>query len=279
MSTLIVAWLCSLGPPAQADPVAAAEPEAAVREAAQEGFRSDAAKYRIVLGAGMRELTLLERPVLGWSNPARNGEDGVCFVWLLDGRPEVIGSMFTYTTRGVMRTKHLFHSLAAGPLSADFGDLRVWAPTGPGVQFKPVPGSPAPAEQPRLRLVQMKALARQFSARLVDQQGKAAELRLMPQPLYRYQPKASEVRDGAIFAFAYDRDPEALLLLEARGPADAPQWNYALARFHFVDLWASHQGQEVWHVEALPVMKNLYLGMREMQDSPYLSVLKRSDPQ
>ena len=41
------------------------------------------------------------------------------------------------------------------------------------------------------------------------------ELRLLPKPLYRYEPKAGPVIDGAVFAFVMGTDPESLLLIEA----------------------------------------------------------------
>jgi hypothetical protein len=277
MSIAIFVWLSSAAP-MQAEAPPAAPAQESEHDAALARFKADAATYRISLGGkDSRKLSLLEGPVLRWSNPARNGEDGAVFLWLLDGRPEVIGSLFTFSIRGVERYKHLFHSLSASPVTADYGDLRAWAPAGPGLKFKPVQGGPPVAGQPRLRQVQMRAMAREFSARMVDLKGGAAELRLMPQPLYRYEPEGGEVQDGAIFAFAFDRDPEVLLVLEARGGEDQAQWHYALARFHFVQLWVSHKGQQVWQAEALPRMQYLTMGMRDLLDSPYISFMKPAD--
>src|SRR5437588_2197570 len=106
-------------------------------------FKADAAEYAIRLASRPKEkLTLHDEPLLHWGNPARTGEDGAVFVWLLDGRPEVIGSVFTYRLPNVIRRKHEYHSLAAGPLTAEYRGQRVWAPKSAGVTFQPVSGPP-----------------------------------------------------------------------------------------------------------------------------------------
>src|SRR4029079_4791320 len=64
---------------------------------AVQDFKSDAAAYVIRLTSRPKEkLKLHEESLFHWGNPARTGEDGAVFVWTLDGRPEVIGSVFTY---------------------------------------------------------------------------------------------------------------------------------------------------------------------------------------
>ncbi|MCI0684868.1 MAG: hypothetical protein L0Y71_22450, partial [Gemmataceae bacterium] len=177
-----------------------------------ERFQKAASQYDIRLeDAAKTKLAFVAKPLLHWDNPARTAEDGAVFVWLKDGRPEVIGSIFTYKITNV-RTKHEFQSLAASPLSARYEGKVVWKPRAAGVTFRPVPDAPAPAENERLRLVQMRALARDFDARLIDLKGETNELRLMPQPLFRYGADNSNVLDGAIFSFALGTDPEALLL-------------------------------------------------------------------
>ena len=101
-------------------------------------FKADAAAYVIrLISRPDNKLALREEPLLHWGNPARNGEDGAVFVWMLDGRPEVIGSVFTYRHGDLIHRKHEYHSLAAGPLTAEFRGERVWAPQSAGVTFQP----------------------------------------------------------------------------------------------------------------------------------------------
>src|SRR5258708_13693666 len=60
-------------------------------------FKTDAAEYVIRLASRPKDkLALYDEPLLHWGNPARTGEDGAVFVWMLDGPPEVLGHAFTY---------------------------------------------------------------------------------------------------------------------------------------------------------------------------------------
>ena len=111
-----------------------------------------------------------------------------------------------------------------------------------------MPGAPAPAATAPLRLVQLRTVAREFSGRSLSARGQAWALRLLPQPLFRYESTDPEVIDGAVFALVSSAgtDPEVILLLEARRGADGPRWMFAAARFSDMDLWLEHKNQEVW---------------------------------
>lgn len=235
-----------------------------------EDFKADAKRYVMRLDAQPdAELTLREEPLFHWSNPARLGEDGAVFVWLLQGRPQVIGSVFTYRFGDIIRRKHEYHSLASAPLTATYGGQRVWAPRQPGIILKPVLDAPPVAETARGRLSQMKALSRRFSAKIEDYSGKKEELRLLPQPLLRYESDDKTI-DGALFSFSLGTDPEVILMLETNVGSNRPEWQYALARYHFVDLWAAYQGSEIWHAPAMPKdITNLQIGATKYQDSTY----------
>jgi hypothetical protein len=247
-------------------------------------FKVDAGEYVIRLASRPKEkLKLHEESLFHWGNPARTGEDGAVFVWMLDGRPEVIASVFTYRLPKAIRRKHEYHSLASGPLTAEYQGQRVWAPTVPGVTFQPVPDAPEPAATPRLRMSQMKAIARDFSARMVDAEGQKSDLRLIAQPLIRYEPKSKEVTDGALFSFSLGTDPEVILLLEARVPSGraasrGPVWQYAFARFHYVSLTAAFKNKDVWHVEPLPDISTLEIGSPKYQDSVYATYHTATTP-
>jgi hypothetical protein len=255
---------------------AKAPPDGAAQAALAE-FVADAKAYTMTLrGAKEVPLEFSPQPVLHWGNPARNGEDGAVFVWLADGRPAAIGSVFQYPARGVVIRKHAFHSLSEQPIVAQFENgLEVWSPKTAGVKFAAVPDADPPADSARRRLAQMRDLARQFSVEMVDQRASKSELRLMTQPLVRYEPKAGETQDGAIFAFAIGTDPEALLLLESRKSGDAARWEFAFARFHFVTLTAQHNGKQVWRVEYDPDMNRTAFAAGDAQRTKiYYSVVK-----
>ncbi len=243
---------------------------AASSSTAIEAFKAEAAEYAVHLQSRPHEkLTVVKEPVLRWSNPARTGEDGAVFVWTLGGRPEMIGTIFTYRYKEKINRKHEYHSLATEPLSAEFRGKEVWAPNKAGLTFAPIDDAPAPAASARLRLTQMKALARDFSANLKDADGEPYQLRLLTQPLFRYEPKDRGVLDGAIFSLAVGTDPEVLLVIEAREVKDAVRWEFAIARFHYVEMKASYKDREVFRAEALPKIDNLDLGSTEYRDSVY----------
>lgn len=238
-------------------------------------FSKDAQTY-VITRDGRQRLEWTPKPILRWDNPAGNGEDGVFYVWMLDGRPEVVGSVFTYrrASTGRIVLKHTLHSLSEKPLAADYEGTVVWAPKTPGVTFAPIPGAEQPATTSRLRLSQAKTLARDFSANFTDQKGKTSELRLLPQPLIRYEPKNSPVIDGALFAFAEGTDPQVMLLVEARDGAGQHRWEYAFVRSHFVELRGFHREKEVWFAEADRSLTKATFGPSEHSAKTYWSVPK-----
>ena len=80
--------------------------------------------------------------------------------------------------------------------------------------------------------------------------GAEWELRLLPQPLYRYESTDPDVLDGAVFAFVTSAgtDPEVILMVEARKPSGGgePVWHYAVGRFTDLNLWVRHKGTVVF---------------------------------
>jgi hypothetical protein len=250
--------------------VAQAEP-AGDSNSALAKFTAAAKEYDIRLkDRGSTKLVLLEQPLLKWTNPARTNEDGAVFLWLNNGRPEVIGSLFTYKLNAV-RTKHEFHSLATVPLTARYQTREAWLPPTGGVKFVAIPGAPVPADSSRLRTIQQKNLAREFTATLFNKDQEPTELRLLPQPLYKYEPTAGDVQEGSIFSFALGTDPEALLLIESRKVAGGWEWQYAFARFHFEGIVAKHNGTEVFNVPRDGDQLNTNLGDRDSRDKIYVT--------
>ena len=96
----------------------------------------------------------------------------------------------------------------------------------------------------------MRTMAREFSATTHDAKNNRYELRLLPQPLYRYESTDPQVLDGALFAFVTSAgtDPEGVLVIEARKPAGGgnPVWYRALARFTDLNLSVRYKGTEAF---------------------------------
>ncbi len=198
-----------------------------------------------------RELRLEPKSVLRWTNPGTQRVYGDVFLWTLDGRPEVVMSLFKVwePPRGLHAE---MHSLSPGEVTAERNDAVFWRPPQSGIVYKDVPDSAAPADSAVRRLQQMRNLARDFSAELVDQRvnesGERQVLRLLPQPIYRYESTDPEVIDGALFAIVLGTDPEVFLVIEARRIKDDVRWRYALARMNSDEMVVRYKEHEVWRV-------------------------------
>lgn len=226
-------------------------------------YTAEAAKYEFFVdGRDDAPLTLEPAPIFHYSNPVRSADQhGALFVWTRNGRPEVIGSIWSSVPAGadasLRGVSHEFHSLSTSgitshhaPRVARRGPVPDWQTTDPGIEWQPVDGAAPPAAMPALRLIQMKRLAAEFTARIETSDVERRDtLRLVTQPLFRYAGEAAGLNDGALFAFVQATDPELLLLIEARSTRDGPRWHYAAARFAHLPLSLSRRDQDVWSCE------------------------------
>jgi hypothetical protein len=210
-----------------------------------------------------RNLVFRPEPVLRWTNPLRRTSTGAVFLWLVDGRPEAAASFYRYTWEDSPREDHEFQSLATTGLTGTWKDQTVWSPRTAGIELAPIPGAPKPAATPAERLRQMRELAHEFHA-FFDNPEDRSELRLLSQPLYRYEIKRPDMTDGALFAFVVTTDPEVLLLIETRPIDDAPVWHYAFARMSMVGLRAAHKDRNVWSVQ--------WVNDRQAPNQPYVTL-------
>jgi hypothetical protein len=238
--TLIVALAVSTEP-APADENAAATQESARRVlelARQYEFFAD--RERKI------QFELQPKPVLTYSNPVRGDVHGSVFVWTRHARPEVVGAFFDFRSENKLDSE--LHTLATAGIVGWRDGSEFWNPTRPGAKFESVPKATAPAATPAARLRQMRELAGDFTVeREHPEQGKGF-MRLLPQPIYRYASPDMNVADGALFVFVEGTDPEAYLLIEARGGGD-PQWEFAFARMNIVKFTGAYKGQPVWEVK------------------------------
>jgi len=251
--------------------------DAAARKAALEEVLKDAKSYEIVLdGDAPTLLELLPRSVLNWSSAERNDENGGIFVWMKDGRPEVIGAIWSLyrKTSDQVVWRHGLQSLSQHPVTARFDSKTIWAPRKPGVEFKPAEDAEAPSDNSQRRLVQMRNLAREFSVEIDEQAGVTTQLRLLTQPILRYEPTTGPAKDGAIFALNAGTDPDVLLVLEAREVAGKLRWEFAFGRLHFVALRASRNGKKVWSVERDLENRRHVFGSDPGRDKIYYSVVR-----
>jgi hypothetical protein len=165
---------------------------------------------------------------------------------------------FTSPTTRPRHVYHEFHSLALSVLDVQRSGVHAksWTPLAPGVSVTPIADELSPSPSAAQRLVQMRTLTRDFTASTLDHKDQHWELRLLPQPLYRYESTDPDVIDGAVFGFVTSAgtDPDALLVIEARKPSgkDLPVWCFAVARFTDTELRVKHKGNEVFTAPLIP---------------------------
>ncbi len=230
----------------------AADPDEGLAKQMLPVYVKEASDYTIAVESAPKQaLELRKEPVFEWSNPIRPGlQQGVIFLWLRDGRPAALGSIFSQPDLKLSGRKviHEFHALDSEKLLVSRPDaLNEWKPQA-GLERKELPDAGTPAATPAARLVQMRRLAQDFSGHETDRDGKRWDLRLLPAPLYRYPEARSGVADGALFALISEAgtDPEVLLLIEAKEVEGKPRWEYALGRFSDRSLYVRRKEQEVW---------------------------------
>jgi len=193
-------------------------------------------------------LAAIDEPILRWSNPVRNFfSDGSLFLWLNENQPAAVA---TVSIRGNGDVWLEAASLSPDALRCLRRGNDFWTPSKGSLVRQRIPDAPAPAATARMRLVQMRRLCERFAARTEPQGEQPSELRLLPQPIYRYGEDASEITDGALFALTETTDPEAILLLEAVRPpgAEAAYWRYTLAKMTSRPIVARLDGKQVWSV-------------------------------
>jgi hypothetical protein len=191
------------------------------------------------------------RVVLRWANNARGSEDGTTILYIHEGRPLAAGCLYPWDGRLI----HDFEAISGQGVVARRDGNVVWQPRESGVKFADIPDAPSPESTRAQRLRQMKSLAGQFQSTMLGWKADDTdreELRLLPRPLYRYEPRDESLIDGAVFAFVMGTDPESLLLIEAVHDNDTSRWQYAFARRTSGELEGRYREQVVWRVARYP---------------------------
>ncbi len=200
--------------------------------------------YQLYLGKDEVPLEMQPEPVLRWPNARRDTLEGATFVWVRDGRPEAIGCI--WENGGYWA--NAFHSLSDSKVVGKHNTRTFWQTDKPGVEFNKFVDAAQPADSAAKRLTQMKALARRIECRLPEPNKRSEELRLLPQPFYRYKTEREDLIDGALFAFVQGTDPEAVVVLEAVRRDGKSEWRYGITRRTAHAVEADLDGKPVWSV-------------------------------
>jgi hypothetical protein len=206
--------------------------------------RVSAITVDLLEGDGVRTIERVADPVLRFEEPTRANEKGSVWVWGATGRPAATLELFYGANLG---WTFAVNSLAAGPLRAQRNGVPWWQPEKTDLSFSALPDAPPPAATDRARLLQLRALARRFSAHeFWDPNNSRFDLRLLPQPVHRYADEKSGLLDGALFVFANGTNPEVFLLLEAVQEKDRTFWQYGAARTGHAEMHLWFDGNELW---------------------------------
>ena len=135
-----------------------------------------------------KKAELVPDPIYRWTNAARaNGQSGAMFVWKYQGRPVAIGGVFSNPEGDRRIIMHELHAIGALQLFARLqGSDQEWLPSA-AVPLLPLDDAPPPEPTARRRESQTRRLARNFTARTIDDLENHWQLRLLPHPLYEYE--------------------------------------------------------------------------------------------
>jgi hypothetical protein len=191
-----------------------------------------------------REPATVGDPCLRWTNPIDGAADGIVAVYAYKrGRPAALGQLFL---NDMKQWYTEFTIIAESDVTIMRSDSVSWKPSDYVCKFTDLPRSPTPADKAAARLVQMRAIAADFS--VIDYfKGTKQNLRLLRQPIYRYS-EEGKILDGALFVFAVATDPDCALLLEAYQDKEGSRYRYALAPITVFKLEVSYKDREVWTV-------------------------------
>lgn len=239
-------------------------------------FAKTAESFSIHAVDSLQPLVLQTEPLQRFSVAGRTF--GSVYVWHdCDRRLAVTGTIGSIPLQGQdfeFIELHLLKPMGILPLEVAGMPTKIWTPSTASLSLKPVLESPEVGGTEHQRLRQMRSMARDFTGE-VTVDGRVEKLRLLPQPLYRYEDLTREL-DGAVFALINDggTDPEILIRIETSylngDKSTSSKWHYQPIRFTWRKLTLSHKNRPVWDVPEF-LSRNL-----RRQTTPYITGLTRA---
>ena len=224
----------------------------------------------------------VEKPLLRWVNPHSSSRDGILTAFVADGRPAGMAQLAIYKGGNAVTE---FHFTSESPFTFRRDGAQVWKSDKPTISFAKLTDARAPTDTGVRRLIQMRQIAGEFE--VWDDHGWTKtvrqQLRLLPQPVYRYEDKSLNVVDGAVFVFALANDPEAVVLVEACEKDGSHWWQYACSPVSIYALEAKRKDEVVWTAPERRVFgrgyMTQYVGPYSMApgDPDLKSILPKSD--
>jgi hypothetical protein len=213
--------------------------------------RAANAKVRIVSKEATSDAELVPRALFHYTDQPRHIADATLWGWVADGRLVAACKIEKYDHQNpATQWLYCFGSLAPGLVEAEWPSGHTFSAKKPGTELALIAAAPAPAAERPARLRQMKDIADHFSAVLIDATvgDTRQEMRRLPQPLYRYETPAGDMRDGAIFGFTTNgTNPDAMLVVELHQSGNASgKWKFSMAGMTTGGLSVKFDNKEVW---------------------------------
>jgi len=232
--------------------LAAQEPRQGVRAELLTQMRALAEQTKVTYESGTRQPKLAEQPVFRYDDQPRRFIDATVWAWIDGGRPvafqKVEASIDDVT--GMAKWGYCFASLSENRIAAEWEHGQKFRATEAGVDFRLMPNAPPVADRNTARKRQARDLAREFSARILlnPRTNSTEEMRLLATPIHKYEDSAGEYL-GAAFGYSTSgRNPDLLILIEARESEGKLGWCYAPVRMTIGGVTIKLHERTVWDV-------------------------------
>ncbi|MBS0206846.1 MAG: hypothetical protein JSS49_28560 [Planctomycetes bacterium] len=197
-----------------------------------------------------RAADMVAEPVFRYSDQQRQIRDATIWVWTVHGRPVALMKTERYGFPEP-QPHWLFNvtSVTSDTLTVKWPFNREFVSKKPGMTFRPTTSAVDAVETKSGRLVQLKNLARRFSATMIDgvNEDVKTEMRLLTTPLFRYSSEVDEIIDGAFFGFsATGTNPDAIVAIQWQGGSSAAKCEFSVTGTTTTGLRVRLDDTEVW---------------------------------
>lgn len=218
-------------------------PESALMKVARDHMKL--LTFRSLTDDGEVDVELHPNPVLVYGDEVRKHESGTLWVWGKTGRPAAVMELYRDGDKNTPWI-HALTMTSTAKIRFKGTEGPEWTPKRSHFKLQDVPGKLEVGDKPVVRLRQMKEIARRFEAH--EFWNGRQELRLLVQPVHRYEDEANKVIDGAVFIIAHGTNPQVILQIEALADETPPRWKYSLAPEGSGEIHVLLDGKEVWTV-------------------------------
>ncbi|MDZ4687049.1 MAG: hypothetical protein SH850_18385 [Planctomycetaceae bacterium] len=205
----------------------------------------------------------VDKPVFRYDDQPRRFVDATLWVWTHEGRPVAFQKIEAKENliSSAPEWGYCCTSLANQRLNVAWSHGRTYQSQEAGIDFQPIPDAPAVAGQSAQRRRQLRELARNFSARILNnpRTNDTQEMRLLTTPILEYADDATKLVRGSVFAYSTNgTNPDLVIVLEARPTAEGVAWHFAPARMTTGGLTVKSQERVLWEAPFVQPHSQVY---------------------